>query len=103
MNGSRPGKARHTTGNVMDSETVTDSKSGYDWANYLASMEGVPDDLPTARPTVSSAEKKPIRWGLLLCLVLTVSAMWLNELPFWPFTRSDGRHPFEPVMLAILF
>lgn len=81
----------------------TDSSSGYDWANYLASMEGVPDDLPTARPAIASAGPKPIRWGLLLCFVLTVAAMWLNELPIWPFALKDGRHPLEPVMLAIIF
>jgi uncharacterized integral membrane protein (TIGR00698 family) len=66
-------------------------------------MEGVPDDLPSARPAVASTEPKPIRWGLLLCLVLTVAAMWLNELPIWPFTLKDARHPLEPVMLAIIF
>lgn len=71
----------------------------YAWAEYLGCMEGVPLDvvnLTAAKPKPSAA------WGLLVCLLLTMAAMWLNDLPVWPFTLPGGRHPFEPVMLSIV-
>jgi uncharacterized integral membrane protein (TIGR00698 family) len=72
--------------------------SEYAWAEYLHCMEGTPDDgcLPSRRPASPS-----LSWGVLICLTLTIGAMWLNSLTIWPFILN-GRHPFEPVMIAIV-
>lgn len=74
----------------------------YSWAEYLDCMEGGSDviSLPAARPV--DAKKQTPAWGLCLALGLTVSALWLSVLPVWPFTLAAGRHPIEPVMLAII-
>jgi len=39
---------------------------------------------------------------VLVAIGLTLAAIWLSELPFRPFTLAGGRHPIEPVMLAIV-
>ena len=47
--------------------------------------------------------KKVSRWpGLLVCVLLTGLAAWLNHLPYPPFTTSDGLHPVSEVLLALL-
>ena len=47
--------------------------------------------------------QKAFRWpGLLVCVLLTVLAAWLNHLPYPPFTTSDGLHPVSEVLLALL-
>lgn len=39
--------------------------------------------------------------GVAVCAAVTLVAIWLSELPFKPFT-VEGKHPVEPVMIAIL-
>ncbi len=79
----------------------------YSWAEYLDCMEGGSDVLtlpPQARPAkqaTASQKNHPIL-GLSVAVGLTVVAIFLSELPVWPFTLADKRHPIEPVMLAII-
>lgn len=40
--------------------------------------------------------------GILLCAVIAIASLITNSLPVWPFTLASGRHPLEPVMVAIL-
>jgi uncharacterized integral membrane protein (TIGR00698 family) len=54
-----------------------------------------------AAPTVALKKDQPL-YGFALALGLTVAAVFLSELPVWPFTMPGGRHPIEPVMLAII-
>jgi len=87
------------------------SQPDYSWAEYLDYMEGgapeVPSDvlnLPAAKVVSAIAEKpkeQPI-WGVLLAIGVTSVAFFLSALPFPPFTISGGRHPIEPVMMAIV-
>ena len=83
------------------------SQPDYSWAEYLDYMEGGGSDvvsLPAAKPVAAPAAKKkdqPI-FGVLVAIGLTLAAIWLSELPFRPFTLAGGRHPIEPVMLAIV-
>jgi uncharacterized integral membrane protein (TIGR00698 family) len=79
----------------------------YSWAEYLDCMEGVSDVLtlpPQARPAKSpTAETVPSAIpGVTIAVGLSVAAIYLSELPVWPFTLADKRHPIEPVMLAII-
>src|SRR5437764_15373009 len=82
------------------------SQPDYSWAEYLDYMEGGGSDvltLPAAKPGPKAAEKKkeqPI-WGALVAIGVTLIALWLSERNFPPFTMN-GRHPIEPVMLAIV-
>jgi uncharacterized integral membrane protein (TIGR00698 family) len=82
------------------------SQPDYSWAEYLDYMEGGGSDvlnLPASkadRLTPLIRKDHPIR-GILAAMVVTVAAMLLSSLPFWPFTVA-GRHPIEPVMLAIV-
>ncbi|MDB6023596.1 MAG: hypothetical protein JWQ04_3453 [Pedosphaera sp.] len=87
----------------MEPNSATEADSKYSWAEHLAWMEGVPDTsfLPASKK-LSPATTHSAVWGLSLCLGLTLSAMWLSTLPFWPFTLAGGRHPLEPVMMAIV-
>ncbi len=81
----------------------------YSWAEYLDCMEGGSDvvSLPQAKPAKTDASKpvalpdKPL-FGFALAFVLMLIAVWGSELPVWPFTVVGGRHPIEPVMLAII-
>src|SRR5437867_12967859 len=60
--------------------------------------------VPAVKPAVAPAvrvKEQPI-WGVLVAIGVTLAAMLLSELPFAPFTLSGGRHPIEPVMLAIV-
>ena len=82
------------------------SQPDYSWAEYLDYMEGGGSDvvsLPAPKPAAVPAAKKdhPV-WGVLAAIGLTVAAIWLSELRVWPFTLPGGRHPIEPVMLAIV-
>src|SRR5215468_1993563 len=82
------------------------SQPDYSWAEYLDYMEGGGSDvltLPAAKPVAKAVEKKkeqPI-WGALMAIGVTLVAIWLSERNFPPFTLN-GRHPIEPVMLAIV-
>lgn len=86
---------------------MSQKQPDYSWANYLDYMEGGGSDvltLPSAKPAASAVAKKadhPL-WGVLVALVVTITAIYLSEVPFWPFTISGNRHPIEPVMLAIV-
>lgn len=40
--------------------------------------------------------------GLIVVVLIAACAVLISELPLPPFTVSGGRHPLEPVMLAIL-
>ena len=82
------------------------SQPDYSWAEYLDYMEGGGSDvvsLPSAKPAAVPAPKKdhPI-WGVLTSIGVTVVAIWLSEVNVPPFTLAGGRHPIEPVMLAIV-
>jgi uncharacterized integral membrane protein (TIGR00698 family) len=82
------------------------SQPDYSWAEYLDYMEGGGSDvvsLPAPKPVAVPAAKKdhPV-WGVLAAIGLTLVAIWLSELRVWPFTLAGGRHPIEPVMLAIV-
>ena len=84
------------------------SQPDYSWAEYLDYMEGGGSDvltLPaTAKPAPAPVTKKieqPV-WGVLAAIGVTVLAFLLSALPFRPFTVAGGRHPIEPVMLAIV-
>ena len=84
------------------------SQPDYSWAEYLDYMEGGGSDvltLPAAKPTSQPVEQKKDQplFGVLLAIAVTLVAIWLSERPFPPFTVSGGRHPIEPVMLAIIF
>lgn len=85
------------------------SQPDYSWAEYLDYMEGGGSDVltlpaaakPAAAPTIPKIEQ-PI-WGALVAIGVTIVAIFASELPFRPFTVAGGRHPIEPVMLAIIF
>lgn len=78
--------------------------SRYAWADYLDSMDGLPEPLllPSAKPKATDKKLPSIAWGLTAAVVVTIAAVWVSELPFAPFTLSGNRHPIEPVMLAII-
>jgi len=78
----------------------------YSWANYLDYMEGGGSDIitypavPSPFKPVEAQKERPV-WGVLAAVGVALAALLVSELPFWPFTIS-GRHPIEPVMLAIV-
>jgi uncharacterized integral membrane protein (TIGR00698 family) len=81
------------------------SQPDYSWAEYLDYMEGGGSDvvsLPAKPKPVTTVKKEQPLWGILVALGVTVAAIWLCEIPFWPFTIDGGRHPIEPVMMAII-
>src|ERR1041385_7690540 len=85
---------------------MNQSEPDYSWAEYLDYMEGGGSDvltLPVAKPAPTVAEKKKDQplWGVLVALAVTLVAMFAAELPFPPFPGA-GKHPSEPVMLAIV-
>ena len=83
----------------IESSNLSVASQKYAWAEYLGCMEGAPLDVVN----LTAAKPKPTAvWGLLICLLLTVVAMWMNDLSIWPFTLPGGRHPLEPVMLSIV-
>src|SRR5438128_12249597 len=83
------------------------SQPDYSWAEYLDYMEGGGSDvvsLPAAKPVTAPEARKrdqPLL-GVLVAIGLSLVAIWLSERPFPPFTLAGGRHPIEPVMLAIV-
>src|SRR5438270_9747062 len=82
------------------------SQPDYSWAEYLDYMEGGGSDvltLPPAKavPAAAAKREQPL-WGVVVALAVALLAIWLSERPFAPFTVSGGRHPMEPVMLAII-
>ncbi len=88
------------------SDAPASEAKDYSWAEYLDYMEGGSDVLtlpPQARPKATVAEKQasPLP-GLSVAVGLSIAAIFLSELPLWPFTLQDKRHPIEPVMLAII-
>src|SRR5947207_1459503 len=69
-------------------------------------MEGGGSDVvsvPSVKPAAAPAPIKyyPV-WGVLASIAVTLVAIWLSEVKFPPFTLAGGRHPIEPVMLAIV-
>jgi uncharacterized integral membrane protein (TIGR00698 family) len=85
---------------------MSQNRPDYSWANYLDYMEGGGSDVLAFRaatsPFKAAEEKKDLAlWGVLAAVGVTIIAILLSELPFWPFTIS-GKHPIEPVMLAIV-
>lgn len=86
----------------MNATPLTESSNiKYAWAEYLDCMEGVPGDVVSLTRT-KAKPKETVAWGILVCLLLSLCAMQLNNLPVWPFTVAGGRHPLEPVMMAIV-
>jgi uncharacterized integral membrane protein (TIGR00698 family) len=83
----------------METSQLTEESKKYAWAEYLDCMEGAPQDVVSLTRT---KPKDSVIWGIIVCLVLTVVAMEINNLPFWPFTIAGGGHPFEPVMFSIV-
>lgn len=86
---------------------MSQNRPDYSWANYLDYMEGGGSDIITFPGAASPfkpvyAKREQPLWGVLLAIVVAVVSIFFSELSFWPFTIS-GRHPIEPVMLAILF
>lgn len=73
----------------------------YSWAEYLHCMEGGSDVLSLPQSKREPKKDHPAI-GFILALALTIASLYLSELPFWPFTVSGGRHPVEPVMMAII-
>jgi uncharacterized integral membrane protein (TIGR00698 family) len=99
-----PGKCAYTL-----RVTMSESQPDYSWAEYLDYMEGGGSDvvsLPSAKPVPGEIKKEQPLWGVLLAFGVTLLALWLSILPWWPFTMTgaQGRatHPIEPVMLAIV-
>jgi uncharacterized integral membrane protein (TIGR00698 family) len=89
---------------------MSEPETNYAWAAYLDYMEGGGPDIvslpaPLAVPRPDAPPDQPI-WGVLAALSLTLAALWLNALPFWPFTvqmtATRATHPIEPVMIAML-
>ena len=83
------------------------SQRDYSWAEYLDYMEGGGSDvvsLPAAKPVAAAvpARKPHPLWGVLLAIGVSIVAIWLSELRIPPFTLAGGKHPIEPVMLAII-
>jgi uncharacterized integral membrane protein (TIGR00698 family) len=69
-------------------------------------MEGGGSDVLNLPPSKAARVAPLIRkdhpiWGVLAAGGVTVVAIVVSLLPFWPFTVA-GRHPIEPVMLAIV-
>lgn len=78
-------------------EPIQKAGADYSWAEYLGCMEGIPDDVPAAKSRTYS-----LAWGLLVCLGVTLGALWLSTAPFWPFTLQGTHHPIEPMLLAMV-
>jgi uncharacterized integral membrane protein (TIGR00698 family) len=80
------------------------SQPDYSWAEYLDYMEGGGSDvvsLPKAKVAAQPKRYHPL-WGIWLAIGVTLLAIWVSQLPIAPFTVAGGRHPIEPVMLAIV-
>jgi uncharacterized integral membrane protein (TIGR00698 family) len=86
----------------------------YSWAEYLDFMEGGADILNVpARPQepatkaaqASQGAASPLP-GFILALAIMIAAIFLSELPVWPFTMTDNggkpTHPIEAVMMALI-
>ncbi len=85
------------------------SKNDYAWAEFLDSMEGSDVDVLSLRrgvPIIAPTMQEQPLWGILLAAGITLVALWMGELDFWPFTMRMGAgkvmHPIEPVMIAII-
>ncbi|MDB6058682.1 MAG: hypothetical protein JWO95_2526 [Verrucomicrobiales bacterium] len=86
----------------------------YSWAEYLDFMEGGADILtvpphakePQTKAAQAAVSTKAPVWGFLLAFGIMIAAIFLSELPFKPFTFTDGTgkasHPIEPVMMALI-
>jgi uncharacterized integral membrane protein (TIGR00698 family) len=73
----------------------------YSWAEYLDCMEG--GDIYVGQPkTPPAPAKDSLLWGLFLVAAIVVTSIYISELAIWPLTLSNGKHPVEPVMLAII-
>lgn len=76
----------------------------YSWADYMIYMEAGADIVSPPSPQAVPAAPAPptIATGLLISIVVAVSAILVSELPVWPFTLANGRHPIDSAGLAIL-
>lgn len=85
------------------------SRQDYAWVASLDSMEGGSDviNLPVI-PSAADTGKVPSHpvYGVLLAIGVSLVALWVSALGFWPFTTVSARgrvaHPIEPVMIALL-
>jgi uncharacterized integral membrane protein (TIGR00698 family) len=75
--------------------------SRYAWADYLDSMDGLPDPVILRSPRAARVGPSA-GWGLTSAVIVAIAAVWISELPFPPFTLSGKRHPIESVMVAIM-
>lgn len=80
------------------SKLTADPTQGYGTADFLDCMEGL--ELPGAQKHPET--RSGMLQGVAICAGLTIVALALNTLTVWPFTLANGRHPLEPVMLAII-
>lgn len=87
---------------------MSQTKHDYSWADSLDYMEGIDIDLVSLqRPKIVKADapRDQVVWGVLVTAAITMAAIWLGDLDFWPFTvRIAGKatHPVESVMIAII-
>lgn len=88
---------------------MSQSKNDYSWAEFLDYMEGHDIDVLNVRQGKSAkavAVPHHPAWGVTLASLVTLAALWLGNLDFWPFSMhtANGRtlHPLEPVMIAII-
>ena len=66
----------------------------------VINLPGVPRALEAGK-----AQDHPVG-GVLVAVGVSLTALWMNTLGFWPFTTTSARgraaHPIEPVMIALL-
>lgn len=73
------------------------------WADNLIYMEAGGYLPPLAVKEGQDAEAEPaILWGVILTAGISVLAFFLASSKLWPFTLSNGSHPLDPVVLAIV-
>ena len=41
-------------------------------------------------------------YGLICTVIIAIISLYLQDLPFWPFTLKSGVHPLEEVMIALI-
>ncbi|HZV33978.1 MAG TPA: putative sulfate exporter family transporter [Verrucomicrobiae bacterium] len=88
---------------------MSQSKNDYAWAEFLDYMEGLDLDVLSvrqAKPAKAATIPQHPVWGLTAAILVTLAALWLGNLDFWPFSMhtANGKimHPIEPVMIAII-
>jgi uncharacterized integral membrane protein (TIGR00698 family) len=86
---------------------MDNGQNDYSWVTSLNSMEGASDVVNfQAAPAAAPKPRDHPLTGVLLAVGLSVVALWVSTLPFWPFTSTSAQgrvaHPIEPVMIALL-